>query len=157
MSNQILASLDDINAELPSQEDPAGLSDFVIEATDPNTALLQVSVARVIRGYLSGIIDSTTLMGWSSPDKTPELIRTIAGKMIAAYIYFNSASRTTLIVDPRSFGQVKYDEAMALLNGILDGTIIIDGDVPVETPNMTVLDFFPVDDTDRAFTMSQPF
>lgn len=154
---QILASLDDINAELPSQEDPAGLSDFVIEATDANTGLLQITVARVVRGYLSGVVDTTVSMGWDSPENTPEIIRVVAAKMIAAEVYFNSASRTTLLVAADSIGQHRYNEAMDILNKILEGLILIDGDVPIDSPNMSELDFFPVDDTDRAFTMGQQF
>jgi len=147
---EILASIDDINAELPSQ-DEAPLP--VIEANEENTNLIQVSIARVVRGYLSSAVDSVTLMSWDTPDDTPEIIRVIAAKFIAAQLYFNYAARTSLTIDVRNFAQLRYDEAMAILNGILEGTILLGPEVEVETASLELTDGFPVDDTDRAFTM----
>lgn len=151
---EILASLDDINAELPSESPEA-----VAVATDENTDLLQISAARVVRGYLSSMYSRETLVGWDSPDNTPEIIREIAAKLIASSHFFNQTAKTSLIIDPDSFAQKRYDEAMALLNGIIDGSIaVILPDPPggVLDPGITALselDFFPVDDTDRAFTL----
>ena len=151
-TTEILASLDDINAELPSESPEA-----VAAATDDNTDLLQISVARVVRGYLSNTFSREVLMTWDTPDNTPEIIRVIAGKLIASQHYFNQTAKTSLVIDPDSFAQKRYDEAMALLQGIVDGSIIVElpgnGTLP---PNVTVLsdlDFFPIDDTDRAFTL----
>jgi hypothetical protein len=149
MPDEILASIEDINANLPSQDDVP-----VVEAKSENTVLIQVSVARVIRGYLSGAVDSTTLMSWDEPANTPDIIREAAAKMIAAQLYFNFAARTSLTIEDDSFSQKRYDEAMAILNGILAGDILLGPEVPVETTSLDELDFHPVDDTDRAFTMS---
>jgi hypothetical protein len=151
-TTEILASVDDINAELPSESPEA-----VAMATLDNTDLLQISVARVVRGYLGRLIPRETLMSWSSPDSTPDIIRVIAAKLIASSHYFNQTAKTSLDIDPNSFAQKRYDEAMALLNGILDGSVIIDdgtggGDL-ITSDNLTDLDFFPVDETDRAFTL----
>jgi hypothetical protein len=153
---EILASLDDINAELPSEETDGSTSGYptVVEATDENTYLLQVSVARVVRGYLSGAVDSVTLMGWDQPTDTPEVIRVIAAKFIAAQLFFNQSARTSLTIDDQSFAQKRYDEAMDMLNKILEGVILLGPEVPVVTASLDLLDFFPVDDTDRAFTRS---
>jgi hypothetical protein len=145
---EILASIGDINAELPSQDDQP-----VIEASEENTALLQLSVARTVRGYLSSAVDSTTLMSWDQPADTPEIIRVVAGKLIAAQLYFNFAARSSFTIDDNSFAQKRYDEAMAILNKILEGEILLGPEVPVESAAMSELDFHPVDDTDRAFTM----
>lgn len=145
---EILASLDDINAELPSGEDQP-----VVVATDDNTELLQISVARIVRGNLSRLLDVATLVGWSVPTKTPELIRVAAAKLIAAQLYFNNTARTTPTIDRDSFAQKRYDEAMAIINGVIAGSLDLI-DVTTETPEdtMSTLDFFPVDATDRAFT-----
>jgi hypothetical protein len=147
--SQILASLDDINANLVSD------APHVVRATDENTHLLQISVARVVRAYLSRLIPSATLIVWDlssdPPVIPPDVVREIAGKMIAAQLYFNETSKTSITIEDRSFAQKRYDEAMALLNGIISGDIVIEG---IVTEEMTDLDFFPVDDTDRAFTMS---
>lgn len=143
----ILANVDDINANLPSIDNVP-----VVEADDENVALIQVSVARVVRGYLSGSVDSATLMSWNSPTATPDIVREAAALLIAAQVYFNYAARTSLTIDDRNFAQLLYDRAIAILNGIIAGTIDIG--IPVETIAMSGLDFHPVDDTDRAFTMS---
>lgn len=144
-------SVDDINANLPSGDQTPQV---VVEADDVNVELLQISVARVVRGYLSGTLSTATMASWDEPDHTPDVIREVAAKLIAAQLYFNQVSATSLNIEDRHYSQILYDQAMAMLNGIVAGTIIIE-DVPVETPNfMTVDDFFPVDDTDRAFSMS---
>lgn len=146
---EILATLDDINANLPSIDDKP-----VIEATDESTALIQLSVARVVRGYLSGVVDSTTLMSWDSPDNTPDIVREIASMLIAAQVYFNYAARTNLTIDDDNFAQRMYDKAVALLQRIVDGLISL-GPVVIEpTDALGSLDYHPVDDTDRAFTMN---
>lgn len=146
-ANEIMATLDDVNAHLDGE---------VIEATPDNTDLVQVSVARIIRGYLGGLVAQSTLMSWDTPATTPDIIREIASMLIAAKVYFNESARTSLIVDDDNFAQRLYDQAMAMLQLILDGQIIIDGGEEGETGAVGVLtidDFFPVDDTDRAFTM----
>ena len=153
-TTEILASLNDINAELPSENPEA-----VATATADNTDLLQISVARVVRGYLSTVVPRETLMLWSSPEATPETIRVIAAKLIASQHYFNQVAKTSLDIDPSSFAQKRYDEAMALLNAILDGSIIIDdgsGGI-ITAESLSELDFWPIDDTDRAFTLGMIF
>lgn len=143
-TTEILASLDDVNGNLDGE---------VIEATADNSNLIQISVARVVRGYLSPIVDTTTLMSWQSPETTPNIIREIAAKLIAAQVYFTLAARQSLDMSNDNFAQRLYDQAMAMLQGVISGTIIIDG--VVETPIMEFgdTDYFPVDDTDRAFTV----
>ena len=146
---EILASIDDINAELPSEDDSP-----VIEATEENSDLIQVSVARVVRGYLSPVVDGTTLMSWDEPANTPDPVREAAAKFIASQLYFNFAARTSLTIEVRNFAQLLYDQAMAMLNGIIAGTILLGPTVPVTTASLAIEDGFPIDDTDRAFTMS---
>jgi hypothetical protein len=158
---EILASIDDVNAYLPSSDVGGNTSGYpvVVEATMDNTALLQVSTARVIRGYLSSMITSDVLMSWATPDTTPDIIREAAAKMIAANLYFNHSSRTSLTIEENSFAQRRYDQAMYILDRILAGTIIVvppdgGGVTPLPPDAMSDEDYFPVDDTDRAFSMS---
>lgn len=141
---EILASLDDINGNLDGEQ-------WV--ADDDNTALLQISVARIIRGYLSRVIDNGILLGWNAPETTPELIREAAGKIIAAQLYFNFTAKTSSEITENSFAQKRYDEGMAILTSISEGTTIIPDLVLVNIESMSTLDFFPVDDTDRAFRL----
>jgi hypothetical protein len=151
---EILANVDDINANLPS-EAPGGssASGAVVVADDSNTALLQISVARVVRAYLSGVVSSLTLNSWVNPDVTPDPVREAAAKLIASQLYFNKIARSSATIDERHFSQKRYDEAMAILDKIVDGTIVLE-DVPVEVVGeLSILDGFPIDDTDRAFTV----
>lgn len=143
----MLASIDDINAHLPA---PTGM---VVTADNVNAQLLQISVERVVRGYLSRILTTATMAGWDDPESTPDIIREVAGMLIASQLLLNQISASSLNVDNRNYAQILYDRAIALLNDIIEGSIIIP-DVIVDTPeSMTDLNFFPVDDTDRAFTM----
>lgn len=144
---EILASLDDINANLPSDDGSA-----VAIANEDNSALLQISVARVVRGYLTRVIDNGTLQGWSTPENTPELIREIAGKLIAAQLYFNQTAKTSVLVDKDSFSQKLYDEAVAMLQQIILGDIILAGVVTNATENLSDLDYWPNSPVDRSFT-----
>lgn len=144
-TTEIMATIDDVNGNLDGE---------VIEATADNSNLIQISVARVIRGYLSATVDTTTLMSWSSPDNTPETVREIAAKLIAAQVYFTEAARQSFMIEDNNYAQRLYDEAMKMLQGIIDGNIII-GDVGDVGPvsSMGDGDYFPIDATDRAFTM----
>jgi hypothetical protein len=141
---EILASLDDVQANLDEN---------VAAPTDENTHLLQISIARIVRGYLAGLVDNVVLQSWRTPDSTPDIIREAAAKLIAAQHYFNEISQTTNIIDPDSYAQKLYDRGMAILNGIIDGQIVVE-DIDVTVGGeLTALDFFPVDATDRAFTL----
>jgi hypothetical protein len=106
---------------------------------------------------LSRVIDNTVLAQWVVPDKTPEIVNVIAGKLIAAQLHFNKIAETTGLIDQNSFSQKRYDEAMAMLNDIINGTIILPNIVTISTESITSADFFPIDAKDRAFTLSQPF
>ena|SRR5215471_8269564 len=153
-AREIMATLDDVNAHLDGE---------VIEATPDNTDLVQVSVARLIRGYLGRMVDSVTLASWSTPDATPDIIREIASMLIAANVYFHESARTSLTIEDNNFAQRLYDQAIALLQGIIDGQITIDGgggatNGEIVSPEiLSIEDFFPIDATDRAFTMGQQF
>lgn len=144
-TTEIMCTLDDINGHLDGE---------VIEATADNSNLAQVNVSRVIRGYLSGLFDSTILMGWSTPETTPDTIREIASMLVAAQVYFNLAARQSFDINNDNYAQRLYDEAMKMLQGIIDGTILIveEGEVAVG-PGLSEGDYFPIDSTDRAFEM----
>lgn len=150
---EILASLDDINAELPSDEKVP-----VVVADDDNTALIQIAVARIVKGYLGRVIDNSVIAVWQTPETTPELVSTIAGKLIASQLYFNKTAEKTTDIADEHFAQRKYNEAMKMLQEIIDGLLVLDiGVVVDDAQQLTSADFFPVDDTDRAFTMGQQF
>lgn len=141
---EILADLNDINTWLPVEVAPA---------TDPNTNLLQIQVARMIRAQLSRVIDPVTMATWISPDETPDTIKLVASKLIAAYHFFNEVKKESFEIPANNFGQIEYNEAMAILQQVITGDIIIPDVIITGTNDLSTADFFPVDATDRAFTM----
>lgn len=94
-----------------------------VESIPDDLAKCKLDTERVIRGYLADVIDTAVLASWITPDDTPEVIRAIGGRLCAALIYRTRYSENSLS-DPQ-FAQRKYDEAMALLMGIINGEITL--------------------------------
>lgn len=144
------ASLDDINAHLPTDK---------IRATEAKVELVELDAERIIRGQVGGVVEQAKILSWASPEITPELIRAIAGRLIASAIYAKAVSENTDLVP--QYAQQKYNEAMALLLGIKTGTeILIDVDGTTLILAQTSLsedNFFPIDATGRMFTVGQRF
>jgi len=142
---EILASLDDINGHLDGT---------VVEADAQNTSLIQVNINRVIKAYLSRVVPSTTMVNWTSPETTPDSVREAASFLIASQLYFEQTAKSSTLIEQRHYAQWLWDQGMALLNGIIDGSVILPPDAGV-TPieSLTELDYFPIDATDRAFTL----
>lgn len=107
---QILANLDDINTHLPEDK---------LEADDANTDLLQVDTARFIRAMLVGAFTPVLIAGWTTPATTPDLIRGIAGRIIAAKYY---AERYAEDADVSTYATNLYNDALAYIRGLKDGT-----------------------------------
>jgi hypothetical protein len=141
---EILATYNDINAFLPVG---------VVLADDDNAADLQIAIARVVRGNLSSIFTPLTLAAWADPDSTPDYIREVAAKLIAAHLYKKLLAQNVTEVGDRHYAQRLYDEGMAMLMNVQAG--VVDLGIPGDEPTaiLTTADFFPIDDTDRAFTM----
>ena len=127
------ASLDDVNMHLPTDK---------LELEQPELDLFGLDAERIIRGYLAGVIPAAAMATWTSPDTTPELIRAIAGRFVAAFYYRERYSEDSLN-DPL-YAQIKYNEAMSLLQGIIAGTIVItDPTIPPIGIRFTAADFYP--------------
>ena len=74
---------------------------------------------RIVRGYLTGVVDSAVLATWTEPEFTPEIIRAITGRFVAALLFrvrFGSNSR-----DDPTFAQRLYNEAMSMIGDIIAG------------------------------------
>lgn len=127
----------------------------VVTADDENTNLIQIGVARIVRGNLVRGIDQATVLSWKTPETTPELIREASAKLIAAQLYYNKIAAQSSTVEENSRSQLLYNEGMAIINGILNGSLAIaDMDVSlIDEGSMSTNNFWPIDDTDRAFTM----
>jgi hypothetical protein len=145
-------TLDDVNMHLPTDK---------LEITAPDLNLYELDARRIIRGFLAGVFPAVTIAGWTDPTETdstttgyvPELIKAIAGRFIAAFYYKERYSEDSLEIP--AYAQQKYDEAMALINGIIAGTLtMIDVvDTPTDSNVLTADDFWPNGTTEPVFTM----
>jgi hypothetical protein len=112
---------------------------------------LILDAERVIRGHLAGVLSASTLATWLDPDSTPQLIRAIAGRLVAAQVYRLRYSEDSL--DDPEFAQRTYDEAMRLLMGIITGSIILE-EVEEPTTQFDNTYFWPNNSTaEPKFTM----
>lgn len=111
----MLASLDDINTFIPNDK---------LRATEGNdeVARFQTDVTRTVKGLLSTVFTPAILGAWIDPDSTPEYIRGVAGRFVAAYWYASKTSESIPDWD-KTYPQRIYDEAMALLNKVISGDV----------------------------------
>lgn len=145
-----LASLEDINQHLPAS---------TLQITELEDDPWQTDAERVIRGYLSNVYSAATLALWVAPNSTPPLIRSIAGRLVAAWFYASKVSGET--TEFPEYARVKYTEAISFLEGIQSGDITVEGIAEVVTvgDHITSDDFYPNDLEDPAprFTIAQEF
>lgn len=148
---QILASLADINTYLPPN----------VQISNTVDLGLQVDAQRLIRGQLANSYSAATLIGWTTPDTTPELIRAVAGMLIASKFYARLLSQEDVDGIP-GYALNLYNQAIATLIGIRSGTIILtdsDGNpiVSIDTGPDPQGDMSPndADTSGPQFTMSR--
>jgi hypothetical protein len=142
----VLASLDDIRTHLPSDK-------FQITDGNSEIALFQVDVERMIKGYLSSVFSAATMAVWADPDSTPGYIRGCAGRLIAAFYYAKKLSEDLPDWD-KTYPQRLYDEAMAMLEAIRSGDVILDNVTEVSGNQFDSSFFYPDDNaTPAKFTM----
>lgn len=100
-----------------------------VENVPDDLAKAKEDAERIIRGTLAGVVDSAVLALWLLPSSTPDLIRAIAGRLTAALIYRTRYSENSL--DDPQFAQNKYNEAMGMMQRIVEGNLLIPGVVDV--------------------------
>ena len=143
-----LASLDDINQHLPLT---------TLQILDTEDDPWQIDAERIIRGYLSNVYSSATLASWTTPGATPGLIRSIAGRLIAAWFYASKVSGET--PDWNDYSDQKYKEAIGFLEQIQSGDLIL-SEVTEEITtgdSITSADFWPNDLEGSIFKLEQEF
>lgn len=142
-----IADINDANTHLPQDKIPL---------KDARFPALQIDSERVVRGALAGYFLPTTLASWTDPENTPGLIRSIAGRLIAALWYKERYSEDSLQVP--QYAQDKYDEAMLFLQKILSGDMILEEvtEDDVGADRFTSADFYPNSDTDPKFQIEMP-
>lgn len=134
----MLATLDDVRKWIAGDK---------LEVDDVNVQGFQIEATRIIKSSLSGVFQPTTLHSWDTPETTPAIIRSIAGELIAAYLYRDVYSEDT--PDVPEYAQTLYNEAISMLRDIRTGSLIVvdTNDVPIEENqlDMDSLDFYPND------------
>lgn len=115
-----------------------------------------IDATRTIKGQLAGIFSPLTISSWADPASTPEIIRGIAGRLAAAFIYRKIYSEEDTSIP--EYAQALYNEAISMLQDIRLGSLIVTDDTeePVDTTGSTLLGFWPNDDS-PVFTMDQEF
>jgi hypothetical protein len=125
----------DINVHLPTDK---------ISAEDGELLEgIKEDIERIIRGNLAGYVDSAEMVTWVDPDSTPETIRAIGGRLGAAFIYRKRYSEDSL--DDPQYAQFKYNEAMTMITGIINGDIVLDPDAEAGGISLTTDLFYPND------------
>lgn len=108
------ADLKDVNAHLPQDKLPMD------SGTMPR---FELDADRIIRGYVGGVIPITVINAWADPDTTPEIIRAIAGRLIAAAYYAERYAENSN--EDAAYAQRLYNQALLDLTGIQNGTITV--------------------------------
>jgi hypothetical protein len=144
-----LASLDDVNVFL---------ADDKLQALDADDNASQLDAERIIKGKLSGTYSPVVLASWTTPVTTPEYIRAVAGRLIAALYYARAYSEETPAVP--AYAQGLYDQAMAMLCKVVEGFVILPEVPTSEQPSiggrLDSTDFLPNGDTiGPVFTMTE--
>lgn len=144
-----LVNLDDINVHLPEDK---------LAALDADDDPSCIDAARIVKAKLSGTFSPTVLAGWTTPETTPEIIRAIAGRLVAALYYSRAFSAET--TEAPEYAQNLYNEAMSMLMQIVTGDMVIpevpDEDQPTTGGNLTDDDYTPNASSPAAmFTVSQ--
>ena len=142
------ADLEDINQHLP---------DSTLQITEQDDEPYQNDAERIIRGYLSNVYTSTTLASWTTPNQTPSLIRSVAGRLIAASFYAAKISGET--PDWNDYSDQKYKEAISMLERIQSGDLtLIEVTEEITTGDtITSEDFWPNDLEGSMFKLEQEF
>lgn len=144
-----LCSLEDINVHLPQDK---------LVADVANTSKEQLDAQRIIFSKLSNTYTPALLATWAAPSSTPETIRAIGGRLVAALVYARAfSSEVDRIPD---YSQSMYDEAIFMLQQIVDGDITLPGlsETPITGGQFGADNFYPNSDAPGPFfTMTARF
>lgn len=121
---------------------------------DANSQKPNIEARRIIVGQLSGYFSQITISSWADPEHTPEVIRSIAGRLAAAFLYQSYYAEEGDSV--REYAQWLYNNSIQMLMDIKAGEIVVtdDGGVIVDVSGSDLLGFLP---TEPEFTMDKEF
>lgn len=145
----VFASKTDIQAWLASDK---------FKVDDANSQKSNIEATRIVKGALAGMFTPIVVSTWADPDTTPELVRSVTGRLAAAFIHAEIYSEES-DREVSAYSQWLYDGAMALLAQIIAGSeIVLDDDGnPISTTGEGLLSFFPDNTTTPVFTMDKFF
>jgi len=107
---------DDVQVHLPVDK-------FLLADYPQDVAKAKLDSERIIKGRLSGTFSPLTLAGWNSPTSTPETIRAIGGRLVAALMYRNRLAQDW--PEDADYARLKYLEAMQMLEMIVTGELTL--------------------------------
>src|SRR5436305_6653619 len=90
---------------------------------DANSQKPNVEANGIIVGRLAGFFSQLVITSWADPDTTPELIRGIAGRLAAAFLYQSYYSEES--TDVLAYAQWLYNNAVLMLDQIIAGDLIV--------------------------------
>lgn len=128
-----------------------------IDVNAVNSEKPAIEADRLIRAQLAGVFTPVVVATWVDPSTTPELIRSISGRLAAAYLIRNLYSEEGNAVP--EYATELYVEGVGMLAAIRSGNLtVVDGaGVPI-TEATSDISFWPNDTTDGPyFTMNQQF
>ena len=133
------------------------LKEGMITVNDALAAKPNIEAQRTIKGQLSGVFSALTISSWADPTTTPELIRSVAGRLAAAFLYRNLAESESDEVSP--YAQELYNEAIIVLGQIRTGEITVtdSSNDPIDSTGVNLLSFYPDNTVAPKFTMDQEF
>lgn len=128
-----------------------------IDVNVVNSVKPGIEADRLIRAQLAGVFASTVSATWVDPDTTPETVRSIAGRLTAAYLIRNLYSEEGNAIP--EYATELYVEAVQMLADIRRGTLtVVDATGAPVNPVSSDISFWPDDSTDGPyFTMAQQF
>lgn len=145
----MFASKTDIQAWIQSDK---------ILVDDANSKKPNIEATRIVKGALIGMFAPVVVAAWVDPDNTPELVRSVTGRLTAAFLHASVYSEES-DREISQYSQWLYDGAIATLSQIIAGTLTVtdDNGNPIDTEGSGLLTFFPDDTTTPTFTIGQIF
>jgi|SRR5580765_204590 len=129
-------------------------SDKII-VDDANSQKPNIEARRIIVGRLAGFFSQIVITSWADPETTPELIRGIAGRLAAAFLYQSFYSEEA--DDVLEYAQWLYNNAILMLDQIVEGVLTVvevDESGPIDVTGAELVGFLT---TEPIFTMTQEF
>lgn len=140
----VYVGLNDLNQFLSNQKLELTSDDLELDHNEQ----LELTAKNIIFGKFKNVYDVTTWVGTST---TPAIVKSIMGMWIAGRIYMRQYADTA--TDEANYGRMLVNEALALVDSILDGSI--EADLTLIDADARLSETY--DYIDPAFTMGSVF